>query len=119
MGMGFIVLAFCEIKIPIYISLGITVFVTILALCDLLKYSSLREEHIQTKLDKVMFTLDRSLKVVSEILYWLSIPISILIPYLTSKNIPVERINDYQQFLTLYSLGLVLFVISLSKSNDN
>lgn len=127
LGAGLIMMAFLDFNMPIYVSLGITVFVFILTLHDFTQaYKIERIDQIfleKTTLDKLLNITSKSMYFVFllvstfiKLTYVLSIPIAIYFSYYTLNRYTSDELNEMQQALTLYTLGLVILIVAIDKT---
>lgn len=122
LALGFVTISFTGIQISVYSALGMTIFVSLLTAYDLINSSSfIHKEPRQIEnapelvINKTNIYLDKAIKAFGEILLYCSIPVSFFIPYYVSRSKSIDEINQFQQSLTLYTLGIVIYMIAKEK----
>ncbi|RLQ92120.1 hypothetical protein [Planomicrobium sp. Y74] len=128
LALGLIFMSFLDFKLPIYISVGMTTFVTFLTLNDFASTAFHRFKQIENSDDKFIIATKNFLarlanfnsdflKKITDILLYFSVPFSIYTSYITKDLISEEELLSYQQSLTLYTLGLVVFLLAKNKED--
>lgn len=128
-GGGLILMSFLNFSMPPYISAGIAVLVTILTLHDFIgnkifnyKVADLPDDssflnkafHFLTIMMSKIGLLSKGLV---NLMFIFSVPISIYAAYNSHLNRTLEELNNGQQSLTLYSLGIVIIAMSFQNNN--
>ncbi|PSL41161.1 hypothetical protein B0H99_103297 [Planomicrobium soli] len=127
LGSGLVLLSLLDFTLPVFASVGITVFVTILTFNDFINagkaendYPFTSEKKLSTRLKesfvRLLLIALTGFKILSEITLFLSIPISILAAYIAYDMGGLIDLNRLQQFLNLYTLGLVISILSFSNT---
>lgn len=129
LGSGLVLLSILDFKLPIYISVGITVFVTILTFHDFINagkneddFPFTNEKNTRTRVVesslKVMILGIKFYKKLSEVALFFSIPISILVAYMAYDFMEQVDLDRLQQTLNLYTLGLVISILAFSQKTN-
>lgn len=129
LGGGLMVLAFLDFTMPVHISVGITVFVTILTFHDFMNAGSDLDLNSLPKEKKLIPRLSNGflivvvksnslIKALTEFFLFLSIPISVWAAFFAYQYLEIVDLYRFQQILTLYTLGLVISILSFSNTNS-
>lgn len=126
LALGLILMAFLKLEIPIYIFLGMSIFASILAIHELTNIYKSKKHEIKEDIKwwesvlyyggLAIFYLLIILTFFVEIIYLLSVPISIYVTYFVSSILTIEELTEYQNSITLYTLGIVILTLGLSNS---
>lgn len=116
LGFGMILLVVLDIQLPIYLSLGIAIFVTIIAFYDYLSIFQNGEFTEIEIVDKFLKNFYLFLNVVRVFVIPASVPLAIFLTHIILKQSSLTEIKDIEQSLTVYSLGLLLMTIGFKKN---
>ena len=126
LGIGLLFLSFLDFDMPIHISLGIAVFVTLITLYDFNNTLHItKSDPISSNSNKYVkyltdtpYYLSILLDGFSRLIYYFSIPISVYVSYKSFNMLTFEELQDKQQSLTLYSLGLVIIILAFDNHKN-